>query len=83
MLATMLLCAVCAPQGPVVINEFVVRRREGQAAPLLASLTAGGILAGVDLGRFYPDRADELLIAVTEKHEKADLDRLVTALAAA
>ena len=61
-------------------NEFVVRREEGTAAPLLAALAAKGILAGVDLGRFYPERDHELLIAVTERHDRAALDALVDAL---
>ena len=62
-------------------NELVVRREDGKAAPLLAALAAKGILAGVDLGRFFPERDHELLIAVTERHSRADLDRLVDALA--
>ncbi len=66
--------------GPT-FNEIVIRRNEGKAAPLLAALAAKGILAGIDLGRFYPDRNQEILIAVTERHGKDDLDRLVAALA--
>jgi glycine dehydrogenase subunit 1 len=62
-------------------NEFVVRRHEGKAAPLIAALAAKGILAGVDLGRFFPERDHELLIAVTERHTRADLDRFAEALA--
>ncbi|MGF1465833.1 MAG: aminomethyl-transferring glycine dehydrogenase subunit GcvPA [Sandaracinaceae bacterium] len=64
-------------------NEFVVRRREGTAASLLSALADRGILAGVDLGRFFPERASELLVAVTERHARADLDRLLQALRAA
>jgi glycine dehydrogenase subunit 1 len=71
------------PHEAPTFNEFVVHREDGRAAPLLASLSAQGILAGVDLGRFYPDHANDFLVSVTEKHEKADLDRLVTALSAA
>ena len=62
-------------------NELVVRREDGKAAPLLAALAAKSILAGVDLGRFFPERDHELLVAVTERHSRADLDRLVDALA--
>ncbi|MFK7990719.1 MAG: aminomethyl-transferring glycine dehydrogenase subunit GcvPA [Sandaracinaceae bacterium] len=62
-------------------NEIVVRREEGKAAPLLAALAAKGILAGIDLGRFYPDRDREFLVAVTERHDRSALDRLVEALA--
>lgn len=67
--------------GAPTFNEFVVRREEGKAAPLLAALAAKGILAGVDLGRFYPERDHELLVAVTERHDRAALDALVDALA--
>jgi glycine dehydrogenase subunit 1 len=63
-------------------NEFAVRRNDGAAAPLLAALAAKGILAGVDLGKHLPGRDRELLIAVTERHSKEDLDRLVDALSA-
>jgi glycine dehydrogenase subunit 1 len=41
-----------------------------------------GIVPGLDLGRFFPARRGELLVAVTERHTRADLDRLIDALAA-
>jgi glycine cleavage system pyridoxal-binding protein P len=41
---------------------------------------AAGIVAGLDLGRIDAKLADRLLIAVTEKHRKQDLDRLVEVL---
>ncbi|WP_053235199.1 aminomethyl-transferring glycine dehydrogenase subunit GcvPA [Sandaracinus amylolyticus] len=63
-------------------NEFVVRRNDGAAAPLLAALAAKHILAGVDLGKSFPGRERELLVAVTERHSKEDLDRFVAALSA-
>ena len=69
------------PAGAPTFNEIVVRREEGKAAPLLAALAAKGILAGIDLGRFYPERDHEILIAVTERHDRSALDRLVEALA--
>lgn len=69
-------------QAPT-FNEFVVQRNEGAAAPLLAALSAKGILGGVDLGRFDPSRERQILIAVTERHSKDDLDRFVAALAGA
>jgi glycine dehydrogenase subunit 1 len=40
-----------------------------------------GILAGVPLGRWYPDLADCLLVAVTERRTKEEIDRLVQFLA--
>ncbi len=69
------------PYAGPTFNEIVVRRKKGDAAPLLASLQAKGILAGVDLGRFFPQLKDRFAIAVTEQHTREDLDRLVDALA--
>ena len=63
-------------------NEFVLRVRGGNAAALVSALVKDGIVAGLDLGRIDPSRKDQLLIAVTERHTRADLDRLVAALAA-
>jgi glycine dehydrogenase subunit 1 len=71
------------PTSAPTFNEFVVRRTEGKAEPLLAALADQGILAGIDLGRYYPDRDQDFLIAVTERHDRAQLDRLADALAKA
>lgn len=68
------------PCSAPTFNEFVVHRKDGAAAPLLAALAAKGIHAGVDLGRFFPERNHDFLVAVTERHSKDDLDRLATAL---
>ena len=61
-------------------NEFAVSVRGGDAAALSARVAKQGIIAGLDLGRFDRQRRDQLLLAVTEKHTRADLDRLVAAL---
>ncbi len=71
------------PYAAPTFNEVVVRRKNGKVAPLLEVLAAEGILGGVDLGVFRPEWDQDLLVAVTEKHGKTDLDRLVAALAAA
>jgi glycine dehydrogenase subunit 1 len=63
-------------------NEFAVRRKDGKAAPLLAALAAKGILGGIDLGAWFPDRDDQILVAVTERHDRAALDRFAATLAA-
>jgi glycine dehydrogenase subunit 1 len=63
-------------------NEFAVSVRGGSSAQVCSALEAQGIVAGFDLGRLDPARKDCLLIAVTEKHRREDLDRLVRALAA-
>ena len=61
-------------------NEFTVRVRGGNASRVVEVLEPKGFLAGFDLGRVDPDRADQLLIAVTERILRADLDGFVTAL---
>jgi glycine dehydrogenase subunit 1 len=62
-------------------NEFSVRVRGGSARETCAKLETAGIIGGFDLGRADPAWSDRLLIAVTERHDRSDLDRLVTALA--
>jgi glycine dehydrogenase subunit 1 len=67
------------PYSAPTFNEFVVRGKK-PVAPLLEKLAGEGILAGVPLSRFEKERDHDLLIAVTERHAKADLDRLIAAL---
>jgi glycine dehydrogenase subunit 1 len=62
-------------------NEFAVRVRGGDAQSTCRKLEAQGIIGGYDLGRASAAFKDRLLIAVTEKHRREDLDRLVRALA--
>ena len=69
------------PHAPApCFNEFTVKVRGGNAALLCERLEAQGIIAGYDLGRSDGARRDQLLVAVTEKHRRADLDRFVAAL---
>jgi glycine dehydrogenase subunit 1 len=70
------------PHNAPTFNEFVVRVRGGSAQKLCAALAEKGIIAGYDLGRVSKDRAGDLLVAVTERHTRQDLDRFVEALAA-
>jgi glycine dehydrogenase subunit 1 len=70
------------PHNAPTFNEFVVRVRGGSALKLCNTLAEKGIIAGYDLGRVSADRSDQLLVAVTERHTRADLDRFVEALAA-
>jgi glycine dehydrogenase subunit 1 len=62
-------------------NEFVVTTPI-DAVSILKLLENKRILAGIPLEWFYPERKKELLIAVTEKRRRSDLDRFVAALAA-
>lgn len=61
-------------------NEFAVRVRGGNAARVTEKLESAGIVAGYDLGRRDPALADRLLIAVTERHSREQLDRFIEAL---
>ena len=58
-------------------KEFVVRVRDGRVDELLAKAQSAGIFAGLPLGRWYPELKDCLLVAVTEKRTKAEIDKLV------
>ena len=66
-----------------VFKEFVVRAVDGRVEPRLDRALGEGILAGVPLGRWYPDLADSFLVAVTEKRTRAQIDRLVDVLTSA
>ncbi|MFS8071953.1 MAG: glycine dehydrogenase, partial [Byssovorax sp.] len=70
------------PFAAPTFNEITISVRGGDASALADALVAKGIIAGYDLGRSSADRKDQLLLAVTERHTRADLDRLVAALAA-
>jgi glycine dehydrogenase subunit 1 len=61
-------------------NEFAVRVRGGDAAAVCRKLEGERIIAGFDLGRSDPCRPELLLVAVTEKHGREELDQLVRAL---
>jgi glycine dehydrogenase subunit 1 len=60
-------------------NEFVLRV-PGRAADVLRALEEKQILGGLDLGRFYPELDDCILMTATELTTSADVDRLVAAL---
>lgn len=66
--------------GPT-FNEFVLETPI-PARQLITQLLAQRIIAGVELGRFYPARSHALLICVTEMNRREDIDRLCTALSA-
>jgi glycine dehydrogenase subunit 1 len=62
-------------------KEFVIRDAAGDVDGLLAAAREAGYLAGLPLGRWYPELGDCLLISVTEKRTKAELDGLAHTLA--
>jgi glycine dehydrogenase subunit 1 len=57
-------------------KEFAVRDTSGEVDGLLAESLECGVMAGVPLGRWYPELSDCFLVAVTEKRTKEDIDRL-------
>ncbi|HXU72968.1 MAG TPA: aminomethyl-transferring glycine dehydrogenase subunit GcvPA [Polyangia bacterium] len=69
--------------GPT-FNEFAVRVRGGDANTTVAKLADQGIYAGVAAtapGMLPKGKGDDLMIiAVTERHSKADIDKLASAL---
>ncbi len=60
-------------------NEFVLRMKRPPAR-VLAQLRKKRILGGLDLGRFYPEYADCLLVCVTEQHRREEIEALTAAL---
>jgi glycine dehydrogenase subunit 1 len=64
------------------VKEFVVdlTATGRTVADLNRALLAGGILGGVDLSVQFPELGQTLLVAVTEIHAQADIDRLADQL---
>jgi glycine dehydrogenase subunit 1 len=44
------------------------------------ALLAKGIIGGVELGRFYPELSDCLLLCVTEQNSREEIDALCKAM---
>jgi glycine dehydrogenase subunit 1 len=64
------------PLSAPFFNEFVVRLPQSLACShAIEKLLEDGILAGYDLGQSYPELGGHLLVAVTEKRTKAEIDR--------
>jgi glycine dehydrogenase subunit 1 len=62
-------------------KEFVVQVPGGNVDERLGQSLEAGYFAGVPLGRWYPELADSLLVSVTEKRTRREIDGLATALA--
>jgi len=63
-------------------KEFVVRDKARDVQGLLAEALDAGYFAGIPLSRWYPDLADCLLVTVTEKRTKYEIDGLASAVSA-
>jgi glycine dehydrogenase subunit 1 len=68
-------------EGPF-FKEFVIR---SEKAPnhVLAAVGRAGFHGGIPLGRWFPELDDGILVAVTEKRTKREIDGLVNAYAQA
>jgi glycine dehydrogenase subunit 1 len=62
------------------LKEFVIRDRQGRVDELVAKALEAGFLAGVPLGRWYPDLRDCLLVAVTEKRTRQEIETFVSTI---
>ena len=62
-----------------VVREFAVRL-DAPVAEVLDRISNDGIAAGYPLAREYPEHEDGLLVAITERRSKEDIDRLTDSL---
>lgn len=69
-----------APFKNPFFKEFVVRDSKAKLKEIAREAEQSGIFAGVPLGRWYPELDDCLLIAVTEKRTRGEIDRLAACL---
>jgi glycine dehydrogenase subunit 1 len=65
-----------------VAREFAVRL-DASVEPVLERCAERGIAAGYPLGREYPEYGDGLLVAISERRTRAQIDALAEALGAA
>lgn len=62
-------------------NEFVLSLPENtNMASLNERLLEAGFIGGLDLGRYYPELQNHMLVAVTEKRTKAEIDEFAARL---
>ncbi|MNI99401.1 putative glycine dehydrogenase (decarboxylating) subunit 1 [compost metagenome] len=62
-------------------NEFVLKVAQNSTlAEVNEQLLTAGFIGGYDLGRDYPEFADHLLVAVTERRTKNEIDQFAKEL---
>lgn len=66
------------PAAPF-FKEFAVRVSGADPRDVLARVRDAGIHGGIALGRWFPEHRDLILIAVTEKRTKGEIDALADA----
>jgi glycine dehydrogenase subunit 1 len=65
-----------------VVREFAIAV-DAPVEAVIERCAASGINPGYPLGRDYPEHEDGLLVAITERRSREDIDRLADALGAA
>ena len=71
---------VVAASTAAFFQEFSLRRPAG-AETVYRTLAERNIGGGLPLGRYFPEREDEMLFAFTELSTKEDIDNLASELA--
>lgn len=61
-------------------RELVLRDTANEVNAVVAHAEQHGLLAGLPLGRWYPELSDCLMVAVTEKRTREELDELIRTL---
>jgi glycine dehydrogenase subunit 1 len=59
-----------------VFKEFVLRDGDDAVSSLVSEALDAGFFAGVPLGQWYPELSDCLLVTVTEKRTRREIDAL-------
>ena len=65
--------------GAPFFKEFVIKC-PAPIAEINARLIENGLIGGLDLGKQYPEFADCMLLCVTEKRSRDEMDALVEGL---
>ena len=68
------------PYSAPVFNEFVVRAPVEASGLLRRLASEHNVTGGLPLGRYFPERANDILVCVTETNRRADIDALVAGL---
>ena len=75
-------CRINLTNDTPFFKEFVLSTPV-PADALVAACREQGVIPGLALSRYFPERTHELLVAVTERNSRAQIDRLVSVVAAA
>ena len=66
----------------IIVRIFQQHQRPMSVKEISKELLKEKIIGGLDLGEYYPELAGHMLVCVTEKRTKAEIDALVAGLEA-